>query len=88
MKGDKMNTIHYGKKEELQGRFLIPFTCSDIVGIRTELRPHERTDAENKVLGTVSDRITLALQERGYEVVSISFWSMLISAVKSEVKNV
>ena len=45
-------------------------------------------DAENKVLGTVSDRITLALQERGYEVVGISFWSMLISAVKSEVKNV
>ena len=83
-----MNTIHYGAKEELNGRFLMKFSCSDISGIRTDLRPHERTDTENKLLGTVSDRITLALQERGYEVVSISFWSMLISAVKSEVENV
>ena len=77
-----MNTIHYGKKEELQGRFLIPFSCSDIVGINTNLRPHERKDTENRLLGAVWDRITLVLQKHGYEVKMVNFRSMTISAVK------
>ena len=42
-------------------------------------------NSSEKFSGGKYGGITLALQERGYEVVSISFWSMLISAVKLEV---
>lgn len=85
-KGLEMNTIHYGKRQELQtGRFVIPFSCSDLVGVRTELRPSERSDAENKVLGTVSDRITLALQNRGYELEYVNFRNMAVTVFKTEV---
>ena len=81
-----MNTILFSKRHELQrGRFVIPFTCTDITGIDTECRPHERTDAENRVLGTAADRITLALQKRGFEVVGVNFRNMSITALKTEV---
>ena len=81
-----MNTILFSKRQELQrGRFVIPFTCTDITGIDTECRPHERTDAENRVLGTAADRITLALQKRGFEVVGVNFRNMSITAVQTEV---
>lgn len=81
-----MNTILFSKRHELQpGRFVIPFTCSDIVGIDTECRPAERTDAANRLLGNAADRITLALQNRGYEVVFVNFRNMAITAVKTEV---
>ena len=78
-----MNIIFYSKKQEIRpNTFLIPFTCTDAKSIRTELRPHERSDTENKLLGTIYDRITLALQSRGYEVIRISFWSMSITATR------
>ena len=79
----EMNTTFYSKKRDIgNNTFLFPFTCSDAKSIRTELRPHERSDSENKLLGTIHDRITLALQNAGYEVVRISFHSMSITAVK------
>ena len=76
-----MNTIHFSKKQELQsGKFVIPFSCSDIVGINTNLRPAERTDTENRLLGTVWDRITLVLEKHGFEVQMVNFRNMAITA--------
>ena len=78
-----MNTIYFSKREEIRDNtFLFPFRCSDAIGIRTELRPAERSDIENERLRILHERITSVLQNRGYEVISISFWSMLISARK------
>ena len=77
-----MNTIFLSRKHELTpGRFVIPFTTDEIKGINIECRPHERTDTENKVLGIVWDRITLALQNRGFEVVNVNFRNMAVTAV-------
>mgnify|MGYP003343219076 FL=1 len=78
-----MNTIHLKNRYELSPKYyVIPFSCSDIVGINTNLRPAERTDTENRLLGAVWDRITLVLQKHGYEVKMVNFRSMTISAVK------
>ena len=78
-----MNKILFSEREEIRpNTFLFPFRCSDAKSIRTELRPAERSDIENERLKLLHERITSVLQSRGYEVVSISFWSMLISARK------
>ena len=78
-----MNTIHFSKRYELSPKYyVIPFSCSDIVGINTNLRPHERTDTENRLLGVVWDRITLVLQKHGFEVQMVNFRNMTVSAVK------
>ena len=81
-----MNTIFFSKRYEFQrGRFVIPFSTHEIEGINTDCRPHERTDTENRLLGCVADRITLALQNRGFEVVGVNFRNMAITAMKTEV---
>lgn len=81
-----MNTIYFSERHELtKGKFVIPFSCSDIKGINTECRPHERTDIENKVLGSAADRITLVLQKHGYSVELVNFRNMAITAVQTEV---
>jgi hypothetical protein len=86
MKGLEMNTIHYGKRQELQtGRFVIPFSCSDLVGVRTELRPSERSDIENESMHQVRTRIALALQNRGYELEYVNFRNMAVTVLKTEV---
>ena len=78
-----MNTIHFSKKQELQsGKFVIPFSCSDIEGIRTFLRPAERKDYENQIINQVWNRITLVLQKHGFEVQMVNFRNMAITAVK------
>ena len=78
-----MNTIHFSKKQELQpGKFVIPFSCSDIVGINTNLRPAERKDYENLIIKQVWHRITLALQKRGYTLENVNFRNMHISVSK------
>ena len=85
----KVNTIYFSKRYELRDDYyVIPFSCSDLMNVNTEVSYRDRQEYQQKVIDSVVNRITLALQERGYEVVSISFWSMLISAVKSEVENV
>ena len=78
-----MNKILFSEREEIRNNtFLFPFRCSDAKSIRTELRPAERSDSENKTIHCIHERITSVLQSRGYEVISISFWSMLITAKK------
>ena len=78
-----MNKILFSEREEIRpNTFVIPFTCTDAKSIRTELRPHERSDSENKMIHCIHERITSVLESRGYEVISISFWSMAITAKK------
>lgn len=78
-----MNTIYLKNRHELSpNHYVIPFSCSDIVGINTEARRWERSDTENRLLDVVWDRITLALQKCGYEVTMVNFSSMTVSAVK------
>ena len=76
-----MNTIHFSKKQELQpGKFVIPFSCSDIEGVRTFLRPAERKDYENQIIKQVWNRITLVLRKHGFEVQMVNFRNMAITA--------
>ena len=81
-----MNTIHFNQRYELRDNYyVIPFSCSDIVGIDTEVSFRDRTETAQKVLDTVVDRITLALQERGYTLQNVNFRNMAISAIKTKV---
>ena len=81
-----MNTIYYSRRHELtKGKFVIPFSTHEIEGINTDCRPHERTDTENRLLGNVADRITLALQNRGFVVQLVNFRNMSITAIQKEV---
>lgn len=80
-----MNTIHYSRRAELTpGKFVIPFSCPELaeLGIDTLVSSRDRSDAENKVLHTFWDRITLALQEKGYDVEMVNFRNMSITARK------
>lgn len=80
-----MNKIHFSDKIELQtGRFVIPFTCTDIVGIDTEALPRDRSEYCNKVLYAVHERIEKVLSERGYQVEKINFSNMAITARKGD----
>ena len=82
-----MNKILFSEREEIRpNTFLFPFTCSDAKSIRTDLRPHERSDSENKLLGIIHDRITLALLNRGFDVETVNFSSMRITAI--DVKSI
>ena len=84
-----MNTILLSLRQEVEpGRFVIPFTCSEIaeLGIRTELPPLKRSESENKVIDTIWDRITLALLNRGFDVETVNFSSMRITAI--DVKSI
>ena len=80
-----MNTIFYSKRQELSdGRYVIRFSCSDIaeLNIDTTISRRYQSESANKVLDSVADRITLALQKLGYSVESVNFWSMAITARK------
>jgi len=77
-----MNTIFFSKRHELkENYYVIPFSCSDLNNIDTEVSYRDRTETTQKVLDTVVDRITLALYNRGYILQSVSFRSMSISAM-------
>lgn len=78
-----MNTILLPMRKSIGNKtFVIPFACSEVKSIRLELSRLDRTESENKVLDSVWDRITLALRERGFEVVTVNFNSMTITAVE------
>jgi len=78
-----MNKIYFAQKHELApGKFVIPFSCSDLKNVDTELLPWARSSFENEKITSVWDRITLALQKVGFEVESISYRSMSITAIK------
>jgi hypothetical protein len=78
-----MNKIYFAQKHELApGKFVMPFSCSDLKDVRTELSPWARTAIENEKMTSVWDRITSALQKAGFEVETISYRSMSITALK------
>ena len=79
-----MNTIYFSRRHELQQNYyVIPFSCSDLIkfNIDTEVSYRDRTETTQKVLDTITDRITLALYNQGYILQSVSFRSMSISAI-------
>ena len=81
----KMNTIFFSKRQELRkDYYVIPFSCSDLVGINTEVSFRDRSESTQKVLEKITDRISLALLENGFEMESVNFSSMSISAKKIE----
>lgn len=78
-----MNTILLPMRKSIgNNTFVIPFACSEVKGIRTELSHLDRTERENKVIHSVWERITLALRQRGFEVQTVNFSSMTITAVE------
>jgi exosome complex RNA-binding protein Rrp42 (RNase PH superfamily) len=78
-----MNKIYFAKKHELSpGKFVMPFTCSSLWHVRTELSPWARTNIENDTITSIRERITSSLQKVGFEVQSINFSSMSITAIK------
>ena len=77
-----MNTIFFSKRHELrQGYYVIPFSCSDLMNINTEVSARDRTETEQKVLDIIVDRITLALYNQGFILQSVNFRNMSISAI-------
>ena len=80
-----MNTIYFSKRHELQKNyFVIPFSCSDLNNIDTEVSYRDRTETTQKVLDTIVDRITLALYNQGYILQNVSFRTMSISCILDE----
>ena len=77
-----MNTIYFSRRYELkENYYVIPFSCSDLMDIDTEVSYRDRTETTQKVLDTITDRITLALYNRGFILQSVNFSSMSISAI-------
>ena len=77
-----MNTIYFSKRHELRkDYYVIPFSCSDLMDIDTLKLHRDRTVTEQKVLDTITDRITLALYNQGYILQSVNFSSMSISCI-------
>ena len=78
-----MNTILFSQRHELTpGKFVMRFTCPDLQDVRTELSPWARSSFENEKITSVRERITLSLQKIGFEVETISYRSMSITAIK------
>jgi hypothetical protein len=83
----KMNTIHFNKKYELRkDYYVIPFSCSDLNNIDTEVSFRDRTEAQQKSLDTITDRIALALLRNGYILQSVNFRNMSVSAMVMNTK--
>ena len=77
-----MNTIYFSRRHELkENYYVIPFSCSDLNNIDTEVSYRDRTETTQKVLDTIVDRITLALYNQGYILQNVSFRTMSISAM-------
>jgi len=77
-----MNTIYFSRRHELkENYYVIPFSCSDLNNIDTEVSYRDRTETTQKVLDTIVDRITLALYNQGYILQNVSFRTMSISAI-------
>jgi len=82
-----MNTIFFSKRHELRkDYYVIPFSCSDLMDIDTEVSFSDRTETAQKVLDTITDRITLALYNQGYILQSVSFRTMSISCIVDEMR--
>jgi len=82
-----MNTIFFSKRHELRkDYYVIPFSCSDLKDIDTEVSYRDRTETTQKVLDTIVDRITLALYNQGYILQNVSFRTMSISCIVDEMQ--
>ena len=83
-----MNTIYFSKRHELRkDYYVIPFSCSDLNLVDTEVLHRDRTEAQQKVLDNISDRIALALLNNGYILQNVSFRTMSISAIVDEMST-
>ena len=83
-----MNTIYFSRRHELRkDYYVIPFSCSDLNLVDTEVLHRDRSEAQQKVLDTITDRITLALYNQGYILQNVSFRTMSISAIVDEMST-
>lgn len=83
-----MNTIYFSRRHELRkDYYVIPFSCSDLNLVDTEVLHRDRTEAQQKVLDNISDRIALALLNNGYILQNVSFRTMSISAIVDEMST-
>jgi hypothetical protein len=77
-----MNTIFFSKRHELrENYYVIPFSCSDLMNVNTEVSFRDRTEREQKVIQSVTDRIAKALLNNGYILQGVNFSSMSVSAI-------
>jgi hypothetical protein len=56
------------------------------MNVNTEVSFRDRTEREQKVLDSITDRITLALLNQGYILQSVNFSSMSVSCIVDEMK--
>jgi len=77
-----MNTIYFSKRHELRkDYYVIPFSCSDLMNVDTEVSYRDRSEATQKVIQSVTDRIAKALLNNGYILQGVNFSSMSVSAI-------
>jgi len=77
-----MNTIFFSKRHELrENYYVIPFSCSDLMNVDTEVSYRDRSEATQKVIQSVTDRIALALLNNGYILQGVNFSNMSVSAI-------
>jgi hypothetical protein len=82
-----MNTIFFSKRHELRkDYYVIPFSCSDLMNVDTEVSYRDRTETTQKVLDTITDRIAKALLNNGYILQGVNFSSMSVSCIVNEMK--
>ena len=83
-----MNTIYFAQRHELKRGdktvFVIPFSTSDLQHVDTLKSARDRTEYESTKMADVRDRVTKVLLDKGFEVESVNFSSMSISAKKIE----
>ena len=81
-----MNTIFFSKKHELrENYYVIPFSCSDITNIDTEVLHRDMSYIDINILHEVRNRIALAVQKHGYTLENVNFRNMAISVIKTKV---
>jgi len=77
-----MNTIFFSKRHELrENYYVIPFSCSDLMNVDTEVSYRDRSESTQKVIQSVTDRIAKALLNNGYILQGVNFSSMSVSAI-------
>ena len=82
-----MNTIFFSRRHELKPNYyVIPFSCSDLMNVNTEVSHRDRSESDHKVIVSVTDRIALALHKNGYILQGINFSSMTVSCTVDEMQ--
>jgi len=82
-----MNTIFFSKRHELrENYYVIPFSCSDLMNVNTEVSYSDRSESDHKVIQSVADRIAKALLNNGYILQSVNFRNMSVSCIVDEMR--